>query len=379
MITFQNVDKSYKEKHVLHRINLTIADGEFLVLIGSSGCGKTTLLKTINKLNSINSGDILIDNVSIKNQSSLALRRRIGYVVQDAGLFPHMTIDENIRIVLTINHYPEEKINSRITELLSMVELDPDSYRNLYPCQLSGGQKQRVGVARAFATNPDIILMDEPFSALDPMTRSDLQDAIVKLQKQFHKTIVFVTHDMDEAIKLADRICIIQNGFIVQCDTPENILKHPANPYVSKFVGKNRLWSNPNFIKARDIMLKNPCCISEDRTIIQALQVMNHARVDSVLVTKNKQLEGIIWLSDLKDFSSYNAPLSTFLSNDYQTVTEDTSLQDIINTIDYQYFNIIPVVNNYNEVTGFLTKSRLLLVLSRQYQAKAEQKEGLLA
>ena len=379
MITFQNVDKSYKEKHVLHRINLTIADGEFLVLIGSSGCGKTTLLKTINKLNSINSGDILIDNVSIKNQSSLALRRRIGYVVQDAGLFPHMTIDENIRIVLTINHYPEEKINSRITELLSMVELDPDSYRNLYPCQLSGGQKQRVGVARAFATNPDIILMDEPFSALDPMTRSDLQDAIVKLQKQFHKTIVFVTHDMDEAIKLADRICIIQNGFIVQCDTPENILKHPANSYVSKFVGKNRLWSNPNFIKARDIMLKNPCCISEDRTIIQALQVMNHARVDSVLVTKNKQLEGIIWLSDLKDFSSYNAPLSTFLSNDYQTVTEDTSLQDIINTIDYQYFNIIPVVNNYNEVTGFLTKSRLLLVLSRQYQAKAEQKEGLLA
>ena len=379
MITFQNVDKSYKEKHVLHRINLTIADGEFLVLIGSSGCGKTTLLKTINKLNSINSGDILIDNVSIKNQSSLALRRRIGYVVQDAGLFPHMTIDENIRIVLTINHYPEEKINSRITELLSMVELDPDSYRNLYPCQLSGGQKQRVGVARAFATNPDIILMDEPFSALDPMTRSDLQDAIVKLQKQFHKTIVFVTHDMDEAIKLADRICIIQNGFIVQCDTPENILKHPANSYVRKFVGKNRLWSNPNFIKSRDIMLKNPCCISEDRTIIQALHVMNHARVDSVLVTKNKQLEGVIWLSDLKDFSSYNAPLSTFLSNDYQTVTEDTSLQDIINTIDYQYFNIIPVVNNYNEVTGFLTKSRLLLVLSRQYQAKAEQKEGLLA
>ena len=221
--------------------------------------------------------------------------------------------------------------------------------------------------------------MDEPFSALDPMTRSDLQDAIVKLQKQFHKTIVFVTHDMDEAIKLADRICIIQNGFIVQCDTPENILKHPANSYVRKFVGKNRLWSNPNFIKARDIMLKNPCCISEDRTIIQALQVMNHARVDSVLVTKNKQLEGVIWLSDLKDFSSYNAPLSTFLSNDYQTVTEDTSLQDIINTIDYQYFNIIPVVNNYNEVTGFLTKSRLLLVLSRQYQAKAEQKEGLLA
>lgn len=281
MITFQNVDKSYKDKLVLHKINLTIQDGEFMVLIGSSGCGKTTLLKTINKLNTINSGTI-----------SINLRRRIGYVVQDAGLFPHMTIEENIRTVLMIHHYKSDKINTRIDELLSMVELDPENYKYLYPCQLSGGQKQRIGVARAFATNPDIILMDEPFSALDPVTRSDLQDAIVKLQKQFKKTIVFVTHDMDEAIKMADRICIIQNGFIVQCDTPENILKKPNNHYVKTFVGKNRLWSNPEFIKAKDIMLKNPCRISSDRTIIQALQIMNHARVDSVLVTEQDQLQG---------------------------------------------------------------------------------------
>ena len=379
MITFQNVDKSYKEKHVLHHINLTVQDGEFLVLIGSSGCGKTTLLKSINALHSIDSGDIQIDGKSITKQSKQSLRRRIGYVVQDAGLFPHMTIEENIRIVLEINHYAPEKIDQRINELLFMVELDPDAYRPLYPCQLSGGQKQRVGVARAFATNPDIILMDEPFSALDPVTRSDLQDAIVKLQKQFKKTIVFVTHDMDEAIKLADRICIIQNGYIVQCDTPEEILKHPANDYVRTFVGKNRLWSNPEFIKAKDIMLKNPCCISSDRTIIQALQVMNHARVDSVLVTDNKKLEGIIWLADLKNFQSYDAPLMDFISNDYQVVQEDTSLKDIVNTIDYQYFNIIPVVNSHSEVTGFLTKSRLLLVLSRQYQDSSATKEGVLA
>ena len=379
MITFQNVDKSYKEKHVLHHINLTVQDGEFLVLIGSSGCGKTTLLKSINALHSIDSGDIQIDGKSITKQSKQSLRRRIGYVVQDAGLFPHMTIEENIRIVLEINHYAPEKIDQRINELLFMVELDPDAYRPLYPCQLSGGQKQRVGVARAFATNPDIILMDEPFSALDPVTRSDLQDAIVKLQKQFKKTIVFVTHDMDEAIKLADRICIIQNGYIVQCDTPEEILKHPANDYVRTFVGKNRLWSNPEFIKAKDIMLKNPCCISSDRTIIQALQVMNHARVDSVLVTDNKKLEGIIWLADLKNFQSYDAPLMDFISNDYQVVQEDTSLKDIVNTIDYQYFNIIPVVNSRSEVTGFLTKSRLLLVLSRQYQDSSATKEGVLA
>ena len=379
MITFENVDKSYKEKVVLHKINLTINDGEFMVLIGSSGCGKTTLLKSINKLHSINRGQIKIDGKSIQDLNSIELRRHIGYVVQDAGLFPHMNVYDNIKTVLTINHYAKDKIDSRIDELLEMVNLDPIAYKFLYPSQLSGGQKQRVGVARAFAADPKIILMDEPFSALDPVTRSDLQDAVVKLQKQYQKTIVFVTHDMDEAIKLADKICIIQGGYIVQCDTPENILKNPANDYVKNFVGKNRLWSNPEFIKARDIMLKNPCKISIDRTIIQALQVMNHAHVDSVLVTEDNRFVGIIWLSDLKNFNSYNGSLKEFLSNDYQTVDEDTSLQKIVNTIDYNQFNILPVLNANKELIGFLTKSRLLSVLSRQYQDKKVEEEGILA
>lgn len=379
MITFENVDKSYKEKVVLHKINLTINDGEFMVLIGSSGCGKTTLLKSINKLHSINRGQIKIDGKSIQDLNSIELRRHIGYVVQDAGLFPHMNVYDNIKTVLTINHYAKDKIDSRIDELLEMVDLDPNAYKFLYPSQLSGGQKQRVGVARAFAADPKIILMDEPFSALDPVTRSDLQDAVVKLQKQYQKTIVFVTHDMDEAIKLADKICIIQGGYIVQCDTPENILKNPANDYVKNFVGKNRLWSNPEFIKARDIMLKNPCKISIDRTIIQALQVMNHAHVDSVLVTEDNRFVGIIWLSDLKNFNSYNGSLKEFLSNDYQTVDEDTSLQKIVNTIDYNQFNILPVLNADKELIGFLTKSRLLSVLSRQYQDKKVEEEGILA
>lgn len=238
MITFEEVDKAYKEKLVLHKINFTINDGEFVVLIGSSGCGKTTLLKTINKLETVDRGLIKIDNVSIHQQNTLELRRRMGYVVQDAGLFPHMTIYDNIATVLKISNYDNNNIENRVDELLKMVDLEPNSYKYLYPCQLSGGQKQRVGVARAFATNPDIILMDEPFSALDPVTRSDLQDAVVNLQKQFKKTIVFVTHDMDEAIKLADKICIIQKGWIVQYDTPENILKNPANEYVQNFVAK---------------------------------------------------------------------------------------------------------------------------------------------
>jgi osmoprotectant transport system ATP-binding protein len=379
VITFEEVDKAYKEKLVLHKINLTINDGEFVVLIGSSGCGKTTLLKTINKLETVDRGLIKIDNVSIRQQNTLELRRRIGYVVQDAGLFPHMTIYDNIATVLRINNYDSNNIENRIDELLEMVDLDPNSYKYLYPCQLSGGQKQRVGVARAFATNPDIILMDEPFSALDPVTRSDLQDAVVKLQKQFKKTIVFVTHDMDEAIKLADKICIIQKGWIVQYDTPENILKNPANEYVQNFVGKNRLWSNPEFIKASDIMLKNPCKISVDRTIIQALQVMNHARVDSVLVTEDNKFLGIVWLADLQNFDSYSGSLKNFISDDYHAVYENTSLKEITNTVDYNHFGIVPVLDLKNELVGYLTKSRLLSVLSRQYQDSVRQKDGILA
>ncbi len=380
MIEFDHVDKAYKNKSVLLDINLTINDGEFMVLIGASGCGKTTLLKTINKLNTINAGDIKIDGKSIKGIPSIELRRRIGYVVQDAGLFPHMTVAENIGAILKITGYDPKKLDSRVDELLTMVDLAPGAYRDLYPCQLSGGQRQRVGVARAFSTSPDIILMDEPFSALDPVTRSDLQDAIVKLQKQFHKTIVFVTHDMDEAIKMADRICIIQNGRIVQCDTPEQILKNPANDYVKNFIGKNRIWSNPAFIQASDIMLKNPSRISADRTIIQALQVMNHARVDSVLVTEGQKFLGIVWLSDLKTLPTYDMPLRNIISEDYHAVQETTTLKEIINTVDYESAGIIPVLDTNHNLKGFLTKSRLLAVLSLQYQdAPDAKKEGLLA
>lgn len=379
MIVFENVDKAYKNKQVLTNVNLTINSGEFMVLIGSSGCGKTTLLKSINKLHSINGGSIKIDGVPIENQDSIKIRRRIGYVVQDAGLFPHLTVAENISTVLKINEYPQEKIAAHIDELLEMVELEPAAYRDLYPSQLSGGQRQRVGVARAFATDPEIILMDEPFSALDPVTRSDLQDEVVKLQKQLQKTVVFVTHDMDEAIKMAYRICVIQNGRIVQCDTAENILKHPANDYVKLFIGQNRLWSNPDFIKAKDIMLKNPCRISANRTVIQALQVMNHARVDSVLVTDNNKFKGIVWLEDLKNFEKYNSPLEDFISEDYHAVNEETSLKDIVNTVNYEYFGIIPVLNDNQELCGFLTKSRLLAVLSRQYQNANVQRGGALA
>lgn len=368
MIEFQNIYKAYKEKSVLVNINLQIKSGEFLALIGSSGCGKTTLLKMINKLNSIDSGEILINGKSIAGVKEVELRRTMGYVVQEGGLFPHLTIAENVGIILKNTGVAEDERNIRVDELLRMVNLDPNSYRDLFPIQLSGGQRQRVGVARAFSTDPDIILMDEPFSALDPVIRAELQDEICNLQKNTKKTIIFVTHDMDEAIKLADRICIIQNGHVVQCDTPEQILKGPANDYVKYFIGKNRLWGNPEFIKASDIMKRSPFKISKERSTFQAVQIMKHNVVDSVLVTDNGKLAGIVYLKDVMNFNDYSIPLDQYLTKDYISVYEDTSLQKILNTIDYDISGIIPVISHEDKLVGYLTKSSLLATLSKQYE-----------
>ena len=211
MIEFKNVSLSYNSKLVLKKINLTINDGEFCVLIGASGCGKTTLLKLINKLNKVSSGKVLIDGEDINKLSLRKLPGKIGYVVQEAGLFPHLSVAENIALSLELAEYPKNERDARIDKMLDLVNLEPSLYRDLYPSQLSGGQRQRVGVARAFAPNPSIVIMDEPFSALDPVTRANLQDEILRIQQAMQKTIVFVTHDMDEAIKLASRICILED------------------------------------------------------------------------------------------------------------------------------------------------------------------------
>lgn len=227
MIEFQNVSKTYKKTTVLSDLNFTIEDGQLVCLIGESGCGKTTTLKMINRLITPTTGNVLLNGEDISKKDVIQLRRSIGYVIQQTGLFPHMTVQENIELISKLNKVPTEQIHKKTLEMMEMVGLDAKKYLDRYPTELSGGQQQRIGVARAFMTDPDIILMDEPFSALDPMTRTSLQDELMKLQEQFHKTIVFVTHDMDEAIKIADKICIMDGGHIIQYDTPEQILKHP--------------------------------------------------------------------------------------------------------------------------------------------------------
>ena len=377
MICLQNVSKSYRDKIVLRDINLQIEDGKFVVIIGSSGCGKTTLLKIINKLTPMDRGDIVIDGQSISQIPDCQLRRKIGYVLQDGGLFPHLTVKENIELVLKNAGIPKENRMDRVLELMDMVSMDPKLYNNSYPCQLSGGQKQRIGVARAFATNPNLILMDEPFSALDPLTRGELQDEIVKLQKEYKKTIIFVTHDVDEAIKCADDICVIRDGQIIQHGKPEEILRHPVNDYVKKFVGRNRLWGNPNYIHASDIMGKSPIQISKDKSAFQALQIMLENGINCLMVVSEEKgiFEGIVWLKDLQTLKDdqMSMQLSQFISKECLTVYEDVSLQKIIDNIEYNRLGIIPVLNHSGELKGYLTEGILVSVLSKRYKHEEEE------
>jgi glycine betaine/L-proline transport ATP binding subunit len=243
VIRFEKITKKYDQQTAVSNISFEIEKGELVVLIGESGCGKTTLLKIINRLIQASSGKVFIDGEDILEKDVIELRRNMGYVIQQTGLFPHMTVRENIGIIQKLQKKDKIDIQNKSIELMEMVGLDPEQYFERYPFQLSGGQQQRVGVARAFACDPDVILMDEPFSALDPLTRVQLQDELVELQSKLKKTIVFVTHDMDEAIKIADKICLINKGEIVQYDTVEEMMKNPANEFVTEFMGENRIWN----------------------------------------------------------------------------------------------------------------------------------------
>ena len=244
MIKFENVTKRYEDGTVaVEAFDLEIHRGEFFVIIGPSGCGKTTTLKMINRLIPLSDGMIFIDSKNINEYDIHELRWNIGYVLQQIALFPHMTVEENITVVPEMKKWSKEKMKQRANELMEMVGLNPKTYGGRKPSQLSGGEQQRVGVIRALAANPEMILMDEPFSALDPISREKLQDDLLVLKKELKKTTVFVTHDMQEALKLADRICMMKDGKIVQVGTPHELIHHPTNEFVKQFVGdKYEFW-----------------------------------------------------------------------------------------------------------------------------------------
>ena len=369
MIEIKNIVKTAGEKVILDNISLTIESGSFVVLIGPSGCGKTTTLKLINKLIEPTSGEIYIDWKAISKEDPIKLRRNIGYVIQNIGLFPHLTIKENIELIPKLKgEKTEQEISDNTERLIKMVGLDPDEFLYKYPSELSGGQQQRIGVIRAIATDADIILMDEPFSALDPITRTQLQEWLYELQQELKKTIIFVTHDMDEALKLADKICIMQGGKIQQYDTAENLLKHPVNNFVKDFIGSDRLWSAPEYIKAKDIMIKNPVKAIETRTVIQVMEIMRTNKVDSILVTdKNNLLVGILTVKELRQNGIQDYYIYKVMNKNPLFIYDDCNLIEILNIMNKENVGHIPVVSKDRQLVGLITRSSLLSVLSEQF------------
>ncbi|MGA9468083.1 MAG: ABC transporter ATP-binding protein [Exiguobacterium marinum] len=374
MIEFKQVKKMFKSTTVLKEMSLTINKGELVVFIGPSGCGKTTSLKMINRLIEPTEGTIIVNGQDTRKMDSIELRRQMGYVIQQTGLFPHMTIRENIQLIASIEGHAEQEMDARTEHLLRMVGLEPDQFIDRYPSELSGGQQQRIGFARALMNDPEVILMDEPFSALDPVTRNDLQEELFNLQEEVKKTIVFVTHDMDEAIKLADRICIMRDGEIVQFDTPEQILRNPQDEYVESFIGKNRIWNSPEFIKAKDIMITDPVSISGKRTVLQAIEIMRSRKVDSLLITdRDRTLQGLIKLKDVHGIQDKTKRLEEVMNVNYAFVSIEDSLLDILDVMNTSDQGYLPVVDG-STLHGLITRSSLLSVLSEQFM----QEEGTL-
>ncbi|GGL58506.1 ABC transporter ATP-binding protein [Sporolactobacillus putidus] len=298
-IVMEGISKTFKkaQKPSLYPTDLRIESGSFVTILGASGCGKTTLLKMVNRLYEPSSGKILINGQDIARIAPTKLRRQIGYVIQQTGLFRHMTIEQNVAMVPGILGWDKEKINRRIDDLLNLVGLSPSEFRKRYPGQLSGGQQQRIGLARAMAADPSIMLMDEPFGAIDAINRAALQDEILRIQKQLHKTILFVTHDIMEAMKLGDKVIVMNEGKVQQFARPLDILRHPANEFVRDLVHSDDRLQRLAFVRAKDVMNTEAAVPDPDKeapeapensTLHEILMLLLGGRTDYVQIKDEK-------------------------------------------------------------------------------------------
>ena len=379
MLEFKNVSKTYQgDKPAVEDVTLTFNEGEFIVFIGTSGSGKTTCMRMINRMTEPTSGTILLNGRDIATMDAVRLRRRIGYVIQQIGLMPHMTIYENVTLVPSLLKWDEERRRAAAKRLMKRVGLD-ESFLERYPAELSGGQQQRVGVIRALAADPEIILMDEPFGALDPITRDSLQQLIKRLQKELGKTVVFVTHDMDEALALADRIVIMDKGRVVQFDAPENILQNPANAFVESLLGEDRLNEARLALRTVDeVMVRDPALVTSDQSIRDALRLMRRHRAETLFVTDpDGVIQGVVDIFDIEKVSVKQARQSgrtgregerTDLMQDRietimkpaSFIAQDTLIRDALHWIVHLNYRYLPVVDGENRLVGVVTRASLV-------------------
>ena len=359
MIRLENVTKIYQgtEQPAVNDISFEVPKGETCVLIGPSGCGKTTTLKMINRLIEPTGGAIFLDGENVLGKDPVELRRSIGYVIQQIGLFPHMTIRDNIATVPRLLRWDNAKIDRRVDELLAMVGMEPATYRDRYPRELSGGQRQRAGVARALAADPPVMLMDEPFGAIDPINRDHLQNEFLRLQKKINKTIVFVTHDIDEAIKMGTLLCILQvGGHVEQFDTPANILSGPANEFVGDFVGSDRGLKRLNLVRVEQIMRRDLKLLSHEMSGREAAEVLKGHGYETMLVVDDLgRLLGFV--SSEGCLRKPNQPVGDLARPVIAQTETEATMKNVFSEMLSYGVGYMPVLGDERKVVGIVTAS----------------------
>ncbi|MFI0515229.1 ABC transporter ATP-binding protein [Streptomyces sp. WSLK1-5] len=360
-IELEHLTKRYpgSPQPAVDSVSMEIRAGETVVFVGPSGCGKSTTLKMINRLIEPTGGRIRINGEDVTDIDPVKLRRKVGYAIQSAGLFPHMTVAQNIALVPRMTGWDRRRIADRVEELLDLVGLDPGEFRDRYPRRLSGGQQQRVGVARALAADPPVLLMDEPFGAVDPITRDHLQDELIRLQRELHKTIVFVTHDFDEAIKLGDRIAVLrERSHIAQFDTPEAILTNPADDFVSGFVGAGAALKRLNLTRVRDVEITGCPTAAVDDPLQEIFNKLRGSGTNEILLL-DRRGRPYKWLrrGDMMRAKGALARAGTLVSD---TVTRDATLRDALEAVLTDNAGRVAVTGRHGEYTGVVDMKTLM-------------------
>ncbi len=353
MIELEGVTKRYGDVVAVEDLSFSVADGEVCVLIGPSGCGKSTTIKMINRVIEPSSGRILIDGKPAGGERPEVLRRRIGYVIQSIGLFPHMSVAENIAVVPKLLRWDAARIRFRVDELLALIGLNPESYRGKYPRDLSGGEAQRIGVARALAADPPLLLMDEPFGAVDPLGRLGLQSEFLKIQRRLRKTVIFVTHDLDEAIRIADRIVLLDRGRLVQEDTPERLLSEPRNGFVKSFVGTDRALKRlSRFLVADHLRPARSLSVDDPELASRAGALKEEGARFAWISDRAGRLFG--WLDLAEALGDPTRSLTRAAPSETGVLPTD-SLRDALSRMLGQGITVVPVVDDDGRLVGELS------------------------